>query len=263
MDFNKLKKMEDAVRIGGKGSMRRKHKNIPSSSAADEKHVQATLSKLPLKNINGIQEMTIKFTDSSEVVVIMPRVQCTAANGMLVVSGDFVRKSPTACPSKVAKAPKAPKPSKAPMPSNPEPFSDKKPESEESIKLVAKKSKKPRNRVRPRNKKVQVMLSKNNEEAAMAGGDSEPKLSNGKSILISSEDGSDPDNNNVPSDESDVVQTIACDKDSLESGDDSDDEETDDSMESNYLSFYSDDYDSQGEQHNPKTYRAQVSEVED
>ncbi|EDX17899.1 uncharacterized protein LOC6725944 [Drosophila simulans] len=257
MDFNKLKKMEDVVRIGGKGSMRRKHKNIPSSSAADEKRVQATLGKLPLKNISGIQEMTIKFTDSSEVVVIMPRVQCTAAHGMLVVSGDFVRKSPTACPSKVAKAPKEP------MPSNPEPFSDKKPESEESIKLVAKKRKKPRNRVRPRNKKVQVMLSKNNEEAAMAGGDSEPKLSNGKSILISSEDGSDPDNNNVPSDESDVVQTIACDKDSLESGDDSDGKETDDSMESNYLSFYSDDYDSQGEQHNPKSYRTQVSEVED
>ncbi|KMY99414.1 uncharacterized protein Dsimw501_GD26900, isoform C [Drosophila simulans] len=31
MDYKKLKKMEEEVRIGGKGSMRRKHKRIPSA----------------------------------------------------------------------------------------------------------------------------------------------------------------------------------------------------------------------------------------
>nr|NP_727777.1 Nascent-associated complex beta-subunit-like, testis 2 [Drosophila melanogaster]AAF48367.1 Nascent-associated complex beta-subunit-like, testis 2 [Drosophila melanogaster]AOQ13277.1 betaNACtes2-PA [synthetic construct] len=195
MDFKTLKKMEEAVRIGGNGSMRRKHKKIPSLNADDEKRVRAALAMLPLKNLGEIQEMTIKFSDSSEVVVIMPRIQKTNPSYFFVMSGHFVRKSLTAGPSK---APKAPKPHK------PKSFSDKKAESGESIKMVAKKP-------------------KNKEEAAMAGGDSEPKLSNGKSILISSEDGSDPDNEKVPSDESDVDRTVVCAKDSLRSfGDDSD-----------------------------------------
>ncbi|EDX17898.1 nascent polypeptide-associated complex subunit beta-like [Drosophila simulans] len=206
MDFNKMKKMEQAVRIGGKGSVRRKHKRLPSA-AATERRVQAELAMLPLNELHDIHEVAIEFTDSSEVVFTMPKVRGSNQNSFFVVSGDIVRKSSTAGASKVAKAPK---------PANPP-----KPESEESIKVVAKKPKKPRNRVRPRNKKVQMMLFKNDEEVAMAGGDSEPKLSNGKSILISSEDASDPDNDNVPSDESDVDQTIVCDKDSLESGDDS------------------------------------------
>ncbi|XP_032581006.1 uncharacterized protein LOC116802063 [Drosophila sechellia] len=74
MDFNKLKKMEEA----------------------------AALAMLPLKDLSEIQEMTIKFTVSSE--------------------WSFVRKSSTAGPSKVAKSPKvpetpkAPKAAKAPMP---------------------------------------------------------------------------------------------------------------------------------------------------
>eukprot|EP00099_Drosophila_melanogaster_P017051 NP_572938.2 Nascent-associated complex beta-subunit-like, testis 1 [Drosophila melanogaster] len=261
MDFKKLKKMEEVVRIGGKGSMRRKHKRFPSSAAA-EKRVQATLAMLPLKNIDEIEEVTIEFTNSSKVVLTMPRVQSTAGNSFFVVSGDFVRKSSTAGPSKVAKAANAPKAPMPPKPPKPEAFSDKKPESEESIK-VAKKPKKPRNRVRPRNKKVQMMLSKNKEDAAMAGWDSEPKLSNGKPILISSEDGSDPDNEKVPSDESDVDRTIVCDKDSLGSfGDDSDGKEDVDTTESIYLSSYSNYY-YLTEQLYPNTYRVQVSEDED
>ncbi|XP_033171650.1 spliceosome-associated protein CWC27 homolog [Drosophila mauritiana] len=208
MDFNKLKKIEEAFRIGGKGS-----------AAATERRVQAELAMLPLNELTDIHEVAFEFTDSSEVVFTMPKVRGINHNhnAFFVVSGDIVRKSSTAGASKVAKAPKPPNPPK--------------PESEESIKVVAKKPKKPRNRVRPRNKKVQMMLFKNDEEAAMAGGDSEPKLSNGKSNSISSEDGSDPDNENVPSDESDVDQTIVCDKDSLESGDDSDGKEDDDSEE--------------------------------
>nr|NP_727778.1 Nascent-associated complex beta-subunit-like, testis 6 [Drosophila melanogaster]AAN09588.1 Nascent-associated complex beta-subunit-like, testis 6 [Drosophila melanogaster] len=262
MDFKKLKKMEEAVRIGGKGSMRRKHKRNPSPAVV-EKRVQAELAMLPLRNIGEIQEVTIEFTNSREVVLTMPKVQGTPPNSFFVVSGDLVRKSSTAGPSKVAKAANAPKAPMPPKPPKPEAFSDKKPESGESIK-VAKKPKKPRNRVRPRNKKVQMMLSKNKEEAAMAGGDSEPKLSNGKSILISSEDGSDPNNGKVPSDESDVDRTVVCAKDSLRSfGDYSDGKEDDDSKESIYLSSYSDYYDSADEQLNPKTYRAQVSEDED
>ncbi|XP_033170166.1 uncharacterized protein LOC117147409 [Drosophila mauritiana] len=216
MDFNKLKKIDEAVRIGGKGSVRRKHKRLPSA-AATERRVQAELAMLPLNELTGIHEVAIEFTDSSEAVFTMPKVRGSNHNSFFVVSGDIVRKSSTAGASKVAKPPKPPNPPK--------------PESEDSIKVVAKKPKKPRNRVRPRNKKVQMMLFKNVEEAAMAGGDSEPKLSNGKSISISSEDGSDPDNDNVPSDESDVDQTIVCDKDSLESGDDSDGKEDDDSEE--------------------------------
>ncbi|KMY99412.1 uncharacterized protein Dsimw501_GD26900, isoform A [Drosophila simulans] len=47
MDYKKLKKMEEEVRIGGKGSMRRKHKRIPSAedgSDPDNDKVQSVKS---------------------------------------------------------------------------------------------------------------------------------------------------------------------------------------------------------------------------
>ncbi|EDX01676.1 transcription factor BTF3 homolog 4 [Drosophila yakuba] len=248
MDANKLKKMEEVVRIGGRGTVRRKHKNIPSSAAVEEKRLQTTLGKLPLSQVNGIQEVTIEFTDSSEMVVSMPRVQGTTSSNLFVITGDFVRKSSSAGgPSKVAKA------------SKPVAGSVCKSESQEGIKVVAKKPKKPRNRLRSRNKKAQMLLAAKKEEASelkndpMAGGDSEPKQSvAAESIQSSSEDGDDPNDGKESSDGSDVAETIVGDADSLGSFDEWDN-----------LSFYDDDYDSQAEQPDPETTDAQVSEDED
>ncbi|XP_043659473.1 uncharacterized protein LOC122624098 [Drosophila teissieri] len=264
MDANKLKKLEEVVRIGGKGTVRRKHKNIPSSAAVDEKRLQTTLAKLPLSQVNGIQEVTIEFTDSSEMVVAMPRVQGTTSSNLFVITGDFVRKSSPA--GGASKGPKASKPAAGGV---------YKSESQQAIKVVAKKPKKPRNRVRARNKKAQMLLAAKNEEASaelktdpLAGGDSEPKLlgAAAESIPSSSEDADDPNNDDKVSSEdgsSDVDETIVGDADSLGSFDDDSDSKNDDGKEWNNLSFYSDDYDSQAEQPDPKTAHAQVSEDED
>ncbi|EDV47102.1 transcription factor BTF3 homolog 4 [Drosophila erecta] len=262
MDANKLKKVEEAVRIGGRGSVRRKHKNVPSSAAVDEKRLQTTLAKLPLTQVNGIQEVAIEFTDSSELVIAVPKVQGTTSSNLFVITGELVRKSSPAGPLKVAKA------------SNLEADSADKPESQESDNVVAqkaKKPKKPRIRFRLRNKKFQMMLAEENKASSelkdqdpMAGGDSEPKLSVAESIQNSSEDADDSNNDEVALGASDVYKIIVGDEDSLGSlDDDSDSKNESDDKEWNNLSFYSDGYDSQAEQPNPRTSRDRVFEDED
>jgi len=46
MNEEKLKKMQNAVRIGGKGTPRRKKKVVHATAATDDKKLQSSLKKL-------------------------------------------------------------------------------------------------------------------------------------------------------------------------------------------------------------------------
>lgn len=57
MNPEKLKKLQEQVRIGGKGTPRRKKKVVHSTPATDDKKLQSSLKKLSVNTIPGIEEV--------------------------------------------------------------------------------------------------------------------------------------------------------------------------------------------------------------
>lgn len=57
--LEKLKSMGNQVRIGGKGTARRKGKVVHKNAAADDKKLQASLKKLNLNSIPTIEEVNL------------------------------------------------------------------------------------------------------------------------------------------------------------------------------------------------------------
>merc|ERR1740127_402790 len=82
----KLKQKFDAVRVGGKGTARRK-KTQHKTSAADDKQLQAQLKRLQVNNIPGIEEVNMFKEDGSVIHFSAPKVQASIAANTYVVSG--------------------------------------------------------------------------------------------------------------------------------------------------------------------------------
>lgn len=212
MDQAKFKKIEDAVRIGGKGSVRRKHKRAPASTALEEKRLQTTLTKLSLFQMPGIEKMTLLMGDKTEIVIPGPKVQGSSGSNLLVVSGVATRVASAAKPS----------PPPPPMPAL---IVEVKP---------PKKPKKPRNRVRARNKRAQQLLDGGAGDAGSIGvlgaegeGEGSDQSSpDDRSLGAGSlddgggDDSGDSEKTTVPSDGSDMDQTIVGDIDDFDIGDD-------------------------------------------
>ncbi|XP_021571309.1 transcription factor BTF3 homolog 4 isoform X3 [Carlito syrichta] len=59
MNQEKLAKLQAQVRIGGKGTARRKKKVVHRTATADDKKLQSSLKKLAVNNIAGIEESWI------------------------------------------------------------------------------------------------------------------------------------------------------------------------------------------------------------
>lgn len=57
MDQEKLARMQAQVRIGGKGTARRKKKVVHRSATTDDKKLQSSLKKLAVSTIPGIEEV--------------------------------------------------------------------------------------------------------------------------------------------------------------------------------------------------------------
>jgi hypothetical protein len=62
MNPDKLKQLQQNVRIGGKGTARRKFKAPKRNAAVDDKKVQATLKRLGVNPISDIQEVLCSLT---------------------------------------------------------------------------------------------------------------------------------------------------------------------------------------------------------
>ncbi|KAI8033740.1 uncharacterized protein LOC128265265 [Drosophila gunungcola] len=169
MDLNKLKKMEMEVRIGGKGSVRRKHKHIRTSPAIEEKRLQTALSKLNVSQVPAVHEVTIEMADSSEIQVLMPKVQVSTLNNLFVINGEMRRHPPVHQPEHQPERPKESLQSGSAASMQMEP-----PQK-------AKKPKKPRCRLRYRNKLAKEMLERAEQAGDIATKDGRDRSSQGES----------------------------------------------------------------------------------
>ena len=59
MNAEKLAKLQNEVRIGGKGTQRRKKKVVHKTATTDEKKLQTVLKKLGVNTIPGIEEVNM------------------------------------------------------------------------------------------------------------------------------------------------------------------------------------------------------------
>merc|ERR1711872_930312 len=83
----KLKQMSEDVRIGGKGSARRKKKVVHRTAASDDKKLQASLKKLTMNNIPGIEEVNMIRDDGHVIHFNNPKVQASLAANTFAITG--------------------------------------------------------------------------------------------------------------------------------------------------------------------------------
>lgn len=87
MNVEKLKKLQEQVRIGGKGTPRRKKKVVHSTPATDDKKLQASLKKLAVNAIPGIEEVNIIKNDGSVIHFNNPKAQASLATNTFAITG--------------------------------------------------------------------------------------------------------------------------------------------------------------------------------
>jgi len=88
IDQEKLLKMQQNVRTGGKGTVRRKKKVIHKSAGTDDKKLQTSLKKLQVSNIPGIEEVNIIKEDGNVIHFNNPKVQATVQANTFAISGN-------------------------------------------------------------------------------------------------------------------------------------------------------------------------------
>lgn len=87
MNAEKLAKLQEQVRIGGKGTPRRKIKKSHKSSATDNNKLQGVLKKLNAQTIPAIEEVNMFRKDGQVVHFVNPKVQAAIAANTFVISG--------------------------------------------------------------------------------------------------------------------------------------------------------------------------------
>ncbi|CAD6195310.1 unnamed protein product [Caenorhabditis auriculariae] len=94
----KIKKLQanaEHVRIGGKGTPRRKKKVIHKTAAADDKKLQSNLKKLSVTNIPGIEEVNMIKDDGTVIHFNNPKVQASVPANTFSVTGSAENKQIT------------------------------------------------------------------------------------------------------------------------------------------------------------------------
>merc|ERR1712042_53342 len=98
MNPEKLKQLQAQVanvRIGGKGTARRKKKVIHRTATTDDKKLQSSLKKLSVNNIPGIEEVNMIKEDGSVIHFNNPKVQASLAANTFAVTGHAENKQIT------------------------------------------------------------------------------------------------------------------------------------------------------------------------
>ncbi|KAJ3594373.1 hypothetical protein NHX12_003680 [Muraenolepis orangiensis] len=81
MNQEKLAKLQAQVRIGGKGTPRRKKKIVHRTSTAQDKKLHSSLRKLVVNNMAGIEEVNMIREDGTVVYFINPKNFDEASKG--------------------------------------------------------------------------------------------------------------------------------------------------------------------------------------
>ncbi len=92
MNQEKLKQLQQQVRIGGKGTARRKKKVVHRTATTDDKKLQSSLKKLSVNTIPGIEEVNMIKDDGSVVHFNNPKVQASLAANTFAVTGQAENK---------------------------------------------------------------------------------------------------------------------------------------------------------------------------
>eukprot|EP00339_Tiarina_fusa_P030143 CAMPEP_0117030838 /NCGR_PEP_ID=MMETSP0472-20121206/22229_1 /TAXON_ID=693140 ORGANISM="Tiarina fusus, Strain LIS" /NCGR_SAMPLE_ID=MMETSP0472 /ASSEMBLY_ACC=CAM_ASM_000603 /LENGTH=153 /DNA_ID=CAMNT_0004739029 /DNA_START=78 /DNA_END=539 /DNA_ORIENTATION=+ len=84
--------MQNSVRIGGKGSVRRKKKTVHKKANASDQKLNLTLKKLGINQMPGIEEVNLFHQDGTVTHFQQPKVQFSSPANTYVVSGNAERK---------------------------------------------------------------------------------------------------------------------------------------------------------------------------
>lgn len=87
MNQEKLKKLQAQVRIGGKGTPRRKKKVVHATAATDDKKLQSSLKKLSVNTIPGIEEVNMIKDDGTVIHFNNPKAQASLAANTFAITG--------------------------------------------------------------------------------------------------------------------------------------------------------------------------------
>jgi nascent polypeptide-associated complex subunit beta len=87
MNAEKLKQLGNNVRIGGKGTARRKKKVVHRTATTDDKKLQTSLKKLGVNNIPGIEEVNMIKEDGTVIHFLNPKVQASLSANTFAVTG--------------------------------------------------------------------------------------------------------------------------------------------------------------------------------
>jgi len=88
MDQEKLKRMQAQVRIGGKGTPRRKTKKVHKSSGTDDKKLQTTLKKMNVQPIQAIEEVNMFKEDGNVIHFAAPKVHASVPSNTFAIYGN-------------------------------------------------------------------------------------------------------------------------------------------------------------------------------
>lgn len=92
MNQEKLKKLQAQVRIGGKGTPRRKKKVIHQTPGTDDKKLQSVLKKLAVNQIPGIEEVNMIKSDGTVIHFNNPKAQASLAANTFAITGHSEQK---------------------------------------------------------------------------------------------------------------------------------------------------------------------------
>ncbi|CAO3639197.1 unnamed protein product [Cunninghamella echinulata] len=95
MNAEKLAKLQAQVRIGGKGTPRRKVKKTTKTTAVDDRKLQAALQKLNVQPIPGIEEVNMFKDDGKVIHLSAPRIQAAVNSNTFAIHGRATEKDLT------------------------------------------------------------------------------------------------------------------------------------------------------------------------
>merc|ERR1711943_169695 len=93
MDAQKLKTLQNNVRIGGKGSVRRKHKGVRKTAAGDNKKLDSALKRLGVQPVSPIDEVLMFNSDNTVLQFSAPKLEIQPSANLFVVRGPSEKKS--------------------------------------------------------------------------------------------------------------------------------------------------------------------------
>jgi len=95
MNVEKLKKLQAQVRIGGKGTPRRKKKVLHQTPGTDDKKLQSVLKKIGVNPIPGIEEVNMIKSDGTVINFNNPKAQASLAANTFAITGHGEQKQIT------------------------------------------------------------------------------------------------------------------------------------------------------------------------